>query len=159
MSAAVIVHPKLASASFEKAIRPLLTGREQFAKVGVHLISYEFPYLDVDLDWPAQGRAIQLRVDCTDYPYRPVGGWWITSDGERQMAGSNLVPSGNGFHPQKQDGQPGPWFCFPGWREYHNHAGHQDVQWAAIRADTRYAVLQLIVQLQRELNKTGVTLV
>lgn len=159
MNAAAIVNPNLASASFGKAIRPLLTGQERFALLGVRLASYSFPFLDVDLDWPAHGRTIRLRVDGTDFPYRPVGGWWINSSGERLLPGHQAVPLNNGFHANKQDGTtPAPWFCFPGWREYHDHQGHQDTPWPCIRTVSRYAVLQLIVQLQRELNKTGVLL-
>lgn len=158
MSTAAIVHPKLAAASFEKAIQPLLTGRDQYATHGLRLVAYSFPFLDVDLDWHSHGRVIRLRVDGTDFPYRPVGGWWISTAGERLMPGSQTVPQGMGFHPTKQDGQPGPWFCFLGWREYHDHQGHQDISWASIRNEPRYTVLQLLLQLQRELNKTGVML-
>lgn len=159
MSAAAIVNPKLAAASFGKAIQPLLTGRERFALLGVCLVSYSFPFLDMDLDWPAHGRTIRLRVDGTDYPYRPVGGWWIDRSGARLLPGHQAVPANSGFHVNKQDGTtPAPWFCFAGWREYHDHQSHQEVPWACIRTVPRYAVLQLILQLQRELNKPGVSL-
>lgn len=157
MSAAAIVNPKLAAASFGKAIQPLLTGRERYALFGVRLVSYSFPFLDVDLDWHAHGRTIRLRVDGTDFPYRPVGGWWIDSSGARLLPGHQAVPVGNGFHVQKQDGTPAPWFCFLGWREYHDHHGHQDVPWPCIRTESKYAVLQLIMQLKRELNRNGVS--
>lgn len=157
MSAAAIFHPKLAAASFGQSIGPLLMGREQFAAHGIHLVNYVFPHLDVELDWHAQQRSILLRVDGTDYPYRPVGGWWITPNGERMQPGNAMVPQGNGLHPSREDGRPWPWFCFRGWREYHDHTSHQDASWASLRQDTRYAVLQLITQLQRELNKPGVT--
>lgn len=158
MSPAAIVHPKLAAAGFEKAIRPLLTGREQFATMGIRLISYSFPFLDVELDWPAHERTVLLRVDGTDFPYRPVGGWWITSAGERLRPGSGSVPEGNGFHTSDQDGQPNPWFCFMGWKDYHDHQSHQGVSWASIRRQPGYSVPQLLLQLQRDLNKTGVYL-
>ncbi|WP_457337186.1 hypothetical protein [Rhizobacter sp. P5_C2] len=159
MSAAAIVNPKLAAASFGKAIQPLLTGRDRFALLGVRLVSYSFPFLDVDLEWPAHGRTVRLRVDGTDYPYRPVGGWWINSSAERQLSGSQVVPaSHSGLHQGSQDGQPKPWFCFPGWREYHDHTSHLDVPWASIRNVGRHSVLQLILQLQREINKPGVFL-
>lgn len=157
MTTVAIVHPKLAAASFEKAIRPLLIGKEQYATMGVHLIGYAFPHLDVDLEWSAQQQTIRLRVDGADYPYRPVSGKWIGPLEELLLPGSLAVPSGNGFHPHKQDGQPGPWFCFMGWKEYHDHMSHQDVSWASIRREPRYAVLQMILQLQRELNRNGVT--
>ena len=81
MSAAAIVNPKLAAASFGKAIQPLLTGQERYAQLGVRLVAYAFPFLDVDLDWHAHGRTIRLRVDGADYPYRPVGGGSIHQAG------------------------------------------------------------------------------
>lgn len=154
---AAIVHPKLAAASFERAIRPLLTQHEVYGSAGVRFVAFHYPYLDVDLVWHVRQRDIRLRVDGTDYPYRPVSGFWIDSAGERLLPGAGLVPQGAGFHECDQRGKPGPWFCFKGWREYHDHQGHQDVNWSSIRYDRRYAVLQLIQQLQSDLNKTGVT--
>lgn len=156
MKAAAIVHPKLAKACFEKAIRPLLTAPEKFEKVGVRFLAFSFPHLDIELDWHLHGAKIRLRVDGTDFPYRPVGGWWIDSDGTPLLQGSQKVPWNNGFHIHDQDNQPSCWFCFRGWREYHNHTSHQDISWASIRRDSRYSVLQLVMQLVRDLNGTGV---
>lgn len=156
MKAAAIVHPKLAKACFEKAIRPLLTAPEKFERVGVRFLAFSFPHLDVELDWHLHGTKIQLRVDGTDFPYRPVGGWWIDSDGTPLLQGSQKVAGSNGFHIADQDGQPSCWFCFRGWREYHNHTSHQDISWASIRRDSRYSVLQLVMQLAKDLNGTGV---
>ena len=89
MSAAAIVHPKLAKASFEKALRPLLTAQGNFEKVGVRFLAFSFPYLDVELDWHLHQTKIQLRIDGTDFPYRPVSGWWIDSDQARLSQGVN----------------------------------------------------------------------
>ena len=156
MSAAAIVNPRLAKACFERAIRPLLTGAQKYEKLGIKLLDFSFPYLDVELDWRTRGAAIQLRIDATDFPYRPVGGWWIDSSGARLLPGAGVIPEGNGFHRADQSGQPGPWFCFKGWREYHDHVGHQDQSWASIRDDKRYSVLQLVLQLHKDLNQGGV---
>ena len=158
MSAAVIVHPKLARASFERAIRPLLTGPEKFEKLGIKLVNFSFPYLEVELSWHKKAAVALLRVDGTDFPYRPVSGWWITPEGGVQLQGSQKVPIGNGFHPSMEDGQQLCWFCFRGWREYHNHSSHQDISWASIRRDNRYSVLQLVAQLHKDLNNVGVNI-
>lgn len=155
MSTAAIVHPKLAHASFERAIRPLLTGGEVFEKLGVTLLDFSFPYLDVKLDWRTRSASIRLRVDGTDFPYRPVGGWWIDEQGAVLVSGGGKVPSGNGFHTGRADGAPGCWFCFKGWREYHDHSSHQDLSWASLRDDKRYAVPQLVLQLHKDLNQPG----
>ena len=157
MSAAAIVHPKLAKACFEKAIRPLLTASGKFEKVGVRFLAFSFPYLDVELDWHLHQTKIQLRIDGTDFPYRPVSGWWIDSDRAPLLQGSQQVPIGNGFHTSDQDGKSRCWFCFRGWRDYHDHTSHQDISWASIRRDSRYNVLQLVMQLTKDLNGTGVT--
>lgn len=159
MSAAAVVHPELAAASFERAIQPLLDDPEQYGKFGVRFINFSFPYLDIDLDWRTHGRVIRLRVDGTDFPYRPVGGWWIDASGQRLTAGAQHVPSGHGFHTQNQSQEQECWFCFLGWRAYHDYSGHQDISWASIRRIPRYAVLQLVMQLVHELNRTEVQLV
>lgn len=156
MSAAAIVHPQLAEASFVKAIRPLLAGPEKFEKLGIKLRNFSFPYLDVELDWRLYDTRLRLRVDGTDFPYRPVGGWWIDQNGMPLLPGSQQVPANNGFHNADQDGQPCCWFCFKGWREYHDHTSHQDVSWATIRRDGRYSVLQLVMQLHKDVNGMGV---
>lgn len=156
MSVAAIVHPKLATASLKRVIRPLLTGPEKFETLGIRLLNFSFPYLDVELDWHLYGVKLRLRIDGTDFPYRPVGGWWIDSRGVPLLQGSQQVPCNNGFHVVDQDNQPNCWFCFKGWREYHNHSGHQDISWASIRRDSRYSVLQLVMQLTKDLNGIGV---
>lgn len=156
MSAAAIVHPELARASFERAIRPLLIGPEKFEKLGIKLLNFSFPHLDVELSWHSKGAAIALRVDGTDFPYRPVSGWWIDPDGAPLLAGVGKVPAGNGLHPSpREDGQQRCWFCFRGWREYHDHSSHQDLSWASIRRDSRYSVLQLVAQLHKDMNLAG----
>ena len=158
MSAAAIVHPKLAQASFDRAIRPLLTCTDQYGQLGIHLRSCSYPFLDVDLDWRAHGRVVKLRVDGTDYPYRPVSGYWIDAHGARLLPGEGRVPSGAGLHVGALDGTAGTWFCFKGWREYHDHPSHQDRSWASLRREGKYAIPQLIQELHWVLNNDqGVT--
>lgn len=152
-----IVHPQLAKASFGRAIQPLLTGARNYELLGIKLLNFSYPYLDVEIDWRVRGAPVRLRVDGTDFPYRPISGWWIDNDGQKLQAGSGRVPEGYGFHTSNQYGGPGCWFCFRGWREYHDHTSHQDTSWASIRDDKRYSVLQLILQLHKDLNQTGVT--
>lgn len=157
MIAAAIVHPKLAKSSFARAIRPLLTEPGRFEKLGIKLLDFSFPYLDIELSWHQQGANLVLRVDGTDFPYRPAGGWWIDSNGTTLLQGTQQVSSGNGFHTSDQTGRSSCWFCFRGWREYHNHVSHQDISWAMLRRDKRYSLLQIIMQLHKDLNGTGVS--
>lgn len=154
MSAPAIVHPKLAETSFERSIQPLLMHKESYGKLGIHLRSFTYPFLDVDLDWRAQRRAVRLRIDATDYPYRPVSGYWIDEDGSLLLSGRGLVPEGAGFHTWDQTGRPATWFCFKGWRAYHDHMSHQDTSWASLRRNHSYAIPQLIQQLHWDLNNT-----
>jgi hypothetical protein len=156
MNNAPIVHPALAQASFERAIQPLLSRPQNYAAAGLKLVAYQFPFLDVELDWYRHGTTIILRVDGTDYPYRPVSGWWIAPDGRPLSNGDPGIPSGMGFHTAGIESEPRCWFCFPGWKEYHNHSGHQDRSWAFLRPDKRYTVLGLIQQLATDLNSVGV---
>lgn len=157
MIAAVIVHPKLARACFERAIQPLLIRTEGYGDLGIHLRGFAYPFLDADLDWRARGHSIRLRIDGTDFPYRPISGYWIDEHGARLLSGRGLVPASNGFHTTDQEGKPATWFCFKGWREYHDHQSHQDTSWAALRRDGRYSVPQLIQQLQWDLNAPGMS--
>lgn len=152
-----IVHPQLAKASFGRAIQPLLSGVEKYERLGIKLLNFSYPYLDVEVEWRVKSASIRMRVDGTDFPYRPISGWWIDNDGQKLQVGSGRVPEGNGFHTSYERGELGCWFCFRGWREYHDHTSHQDASWASIRDDKRYAVLQLVLQLHKDLNHAGVT--
>ena len=143
--------------SFERAIRPLLAQPERFEKAGIKLVAFSFPYLDVELSWHAQSAKLLLRIDGTDYRFRPAGGWWIDPQGVPLTPGRQLVPQGAGFHTACESGEQRCWFCFAGWREYHDHSSHQDMSWASIRRDPRYGVLQLMQQLHKDLNSAGVT--
>ena len=149
-----IVHPKLAKASFERAIQPLLARKDSYGNLGIHMRSFTYPFLDVDFDWRAHGRVIRLRIDATDYPYRPVSGYWTDQDGSRLLPGRGLVPIGAGFHTSDQTGKPATWFCFKGWRAYHDHQSHQDTSWASLRRNHSYSVPQLIQQLHWDLNNS-----
>jgi len=150
---APIVHPELAKASFGLAVEPLLTHGPLFAKEGIRFVRYDFPLLDLELTWTTRGQRIRLRVDGTDFPYRPVDGWWIDEDGRRLSTG---IPIGAGFHTSNPDGTPRSWFCWLGWAGFHDHPSHQDTSWAAIRNDKDYRVVPLLQRLVRALNGPGV---
>lgn len=159
MKPAAIVHPKLAEASFERAIRPLLEKPDVFKSIGVALRGYAFPFLDVGLFWKRPNLQMGLRVDGSNYSYRPIHGWWIDDQGNPLVHPcSPRLPQGHGFQPQgRPDGQPGPWLCFAGWRDYHDHSSHQDRSWAFLRGKKEFSVLSVIQQLHSELNREGVT--
>lgn len=153
-----IVHPKLAQASFDRAIQPLLESPALYEPLGVRLVNYQYPLLDCELHWHVQSRALLLRVDGTDFNYRPIGGSWIEQDGSPMVAGASRVPSGHGFHAAgRPDGKLGGWFCFVGWSEWHNHNGHhRERSWASLRREPEYAPLAMILQLQTDLNHKDV---
>lgn len=157
MNAVAIVHPRLARASFETAIAPLLADPKTHAEAGIELVHYEYPYLDVRLRWHKENIDLLLRVDGTDYNYRPVGGWWVDAAGVALRRGCMAMPEGMGFHTSMENGTARSWFCFAGWRDYHNHSSHQDVSWASVRNDWQYSVIQLILRLRRNLSESGVT--
>lgn len=153
MNRAPIVHPELAQASFDLAIAPLLNHGALFANEGLRLFRYEFPYLDLELAWAAQQRSLLLRVDGTNFAYRPIDGWWIDAQGERLATG---IPEGAGFHVRTVEGAARAWFCWLGWAGFHDHPGHQDTSWAAIRQDKTYRVVPLLQRLVQALNGPGV---
>ncbi|ALX10291.1 hypothetical protein P350_01360 [Burkholderia cepacia JBK9] len=157
MSTAAIVNPEKSKDIFTRAIRPLLTEADAYSSAGIKFIAFEYPYLDVELNWHLHNASIRLRVDGTDYSYRPVSGWWIDHTGNPLLPGHGAVPQGYGFHINRFTGEKGCWFCYLGWREYHDHISHQQVSWAALRSQNRYSVVQLIVQLHQDLNRQGVT--
>ena len=148
-----IVYPRLASASFGRAISPLLGDPELYESQGIRLLRYDYPILDVELTWERRETTLILRVLATDFNYRPIKGWWIKSDGSPLVSGSSLVPAGRGFHASSRpDGQPGGWFCYPGWSEWHDHNGHhREKSWASLRSDPACAPLALIAQLHSNL--------
>jgi len=155
----MIVHPLLAEQRFSRALRALLGKPASFAAVGINLVEYRFPYLYTDLDIPAHHRQLRLRVDGSDYDYRPVDGRWVNTNGEILRQGSGCVPSNNGFHPEPMEGWDGPWLCFIGWSSWHNHPSHQDTPWQTIRSSPDFSPVALIRQLHADLNKPGIRFV
>lgn len=158
--AAPIVNPKLAAAGFGRAIRPLLEDPQLYARQGVRLLDYHFPMLDLELTWERRGQLLHLRIDATDFNYRPIKGWWIGLDGLAVPRGQGLLPAGKGFHTgSRADGRPGGWFCFAGWSEWHDHNGHHsEKSWASLRTDPSSAPLALIMQLHASLQHHEVTI-
>lgn len=153
----MIVHPALAKLRFEHGVAGLLKQPEVYARAGIHLVDYNFPMMTVEFDWRSVSRRIRLQVDATDYDYRPLSGWWVDAAGAPLVQGQGLVPSGGGFQvsPTPLE-QQRCWFCFRGWREYHDHSSHQDVAWAAIRNRPEYGASSLVRQLESDLNSARV---
>lgn len=153
-----IVNPKLAAAGFGRAIRPLLDDPELYARQGVRLLEYHFPLLDLELTWERCRQLLHLRIDATDFNYRPIKGWWIDAAGHAVVRGQGLLPTNRGFHAEgRVDGRPGGWFCFAGWSEWHDHSGHyRERTWSSLRADPSCAPLALVMQLHSSLQHTEV---
>lgn len=156
----MIVHPVLARARFERSIVALLESPSMYEKAGLRKIHYEFPILIVELHSRRHERWLRLRVDATDYDYRPLQGWWVDAQGAPLVAGSSLVPQGAGFQINPAPNQERRcWFCFKGWRDWHDHSSHQDTAWAAIRPQKEFSPLALLLQLISDFNNPNVALV
>jgi hypothetical protein len=126
-----------------------------YAAVGIHVREADYPIIVADLEWHLHGRQLRLKVDATDWNYRPPKGWWIDAVGGPLKIG---VPAGLGFQVGGDVfGENRTWFCFPGWREYHDHTSHQTPTWASIRRRPQFRLTGLIVQLAADLNKSGVS--
>lgn len=154
----MITDSKLSNDRFERDIVPLLNNAEMFQAIGMKVIRIDFPQIDVALWWRKMQREIILRVEAREYDYLPVSGWWIDANGVPLLKGKQQVPCGMGF--QSEDGHPHElqkaWFCFQGWREYHDHSGHQNTPWSSIMLEPTYRISGLIQQLNTELNKSEV---
>lgn len=150
----MIVDKMLAKARFDKDSLSLLTSAANYKEVGVRIIKVDFPIIEVALWWHFLNREILLRIIAEDYDYLPVAGYWIDETGTIIVKGKGLIPHGYGF--QTEDGHPHDlqraWFCFRGWREYHDHPGHQDVSWSYIRQHAQYRIPGIILQLHSVLN-------
>ena len=152
----MIVDPLLSRRRFERDVQPLRESPDVFAAIGVRPVRIAFPELDVALRWVAKGRELLLRITAEDYDYRPPHGWWIDDSGRPLQQGQN-VPNGRGFQPGGHpDGFTRAWLCFPGWREYHDHPGHQSPTWVSIRSQPAHRLPGIIVQLHSELNQPDV---
>lgn len=154
----MILDPALARARFERDLERLIARPDIFEAAGVRLITAAYPVLEVDLHWFRRSRWIRLHVDATDYDYVPPKGWWVTEEGADMLQGSG-IPSGVGFQ-VGADPHTGrrPWFCFPGWREYHDWENHHQVLWTAIRRLPRHRLLAQVRQLRADLNRPEVAI-
>lgn len=154
----MIVHPSLAKMRFEESIQALLDSPALFEQAGIRLVSYDFPVLLVELHWRTKNEWLRLRIDATDYNYRPLHGWWVNKSGSPQLRNTGIIPQGAGFQPDPPaNGEKRTWLCFKGWRDYHDHAGHQDTAWAAIRNAPQYKPLALLQQMHSTLNNSQVS--
>ncbi len=154
----MILDKTLAKAWFARETMPLFLSADHYFKAGVKVITVEFPIVEVGLLWKALDREIWLRIEAPDYNYIPIRGYWIDENRNPLLKGRGIIPFQLGF--QTEDGHPyglrRTWFCFPGWREYHDHQGHQNVPWASIRHNSQYTIPALIMQLNSDLNRAGV---
>lgn len=155
----MIVDKRLSKAWFDRETMPLLQSSDHYFKAGVKVITVEFPIVEVSLWWKRLGHEIRLRIETPDYNYLPVRGYWVDDNGTPLLKGRGLIPTGLGF--QTEDSHPHGvrrvWFCFRGWREYHDHQSHQNVPWASIRQNAQYCIPALILQLNSDLNRAEVT--
>ncbi|MDA4110951.1 MAG: hypothetical protein OK439_00320 [Thaumarchaeota archaeon] len=129
---------------------------ERFQSLGIRLVKAEFPMLIVGLSWKLKNNEILLHVQSDNYNYLAPRGWWVDSKDQPLLKGQNVIPNGGGFqlNPNIYKEEKS-WFCFPGWREYHDHQSHYSISWAALRA-SGFNIIGLITQLQSDLNKSGV---
>ena len=58
----ITVNPEKSKDLFTRAIRPLLTQADAYSSAGVKLIAFEYPYLDVELNWHLHNASVRLRA-------------------------------------------------------------------------------------------------
>ena len=151
-----IVDPSLSKMWFDRGTAPLVERPGTYAGAGIRVVECSFPVLVVGVSHKSTGREFLLRVLADDYNYLPPSGWWIDENGAPLPA--DRVPCGDGFQPP-----PNPyredksWLCFPGWREYHDHQGHQNNPWGPLRDKKEYRISATIMQIGHDLNNGKVT--
>lgn len=154
----MIVDPALARARFEQDTRPLVQNSAAYQATGTRVIQVAFPVIKAALWWRAINGELWLHVQADDYDYLPVQGWWVDAVGQPlRPGGPTRLPNGVGFQIGNDPyGQNRTWFCFPGWREYHDHSSHQNTPWLHYRSRAAYRLPGVIVQLQADLNRPQV---
>ena len=151
----MIVDPALSRGRYDRDLRPVFDSHGSYQQVGVELLVANFPHTWFRLAGPL-GHDLVLYVEATDYSYRPVTGWWVIEAGSTDALLEHF-PSGAGFAgPHAPDGSLRTWFCFPGWRDYHDHTSHVDPPWSAFRPSQSYRLPAIVLQLRTDLNKPGV---
>jgi hypothetical protein len=142
---------------FERDTENLRTKATIFGSAGLKPIKIDYPILLIALMWKIQNKEIWLHIEADNYDYQPVRGWWVNEKDEPLRQGGG-IPSGNGFqvtsNPYNEDRS---WFCFRGWREYHDHPSHQDIAWASIRNQSEYRLPGIISKLFADLNSQGIS--
>lgn len=152
----LIVDPLLSKSRFDRDTAVLVKNLVNFSTIGIRPVKIDFPTLIVGLQWKSQNKEILLYIDASNYDYVPISGWWIDENGNPLKQGQN-IPNGEGIqvnpHPNGEDRS---WFCFRGWREYHNHTGHQDVSWNSIKHIDEYRIMGIIHNLHSVLNSKNI---
>lgn len=149
-----IVDPDLSRLWLRRDIEPMKRDPGAYQRLGIRLRSVDFPVLIVEMRWG--GEKILLHVEADDYDYRPVRGWWVDEDDRPLPRGR--VPVGNGFQQAPNPyGQEASWLCFEGWREYHDHQSHQGAPRHAVRGAEKHRLPGILVQLQSDIGKPGVS--
>lgn len=157
----MIVDRALARARFERDASPLVLDAHTYEATGIRIVRVDFPDIVVGLWWRATQSELLLHVQAEDYDYLPVCGWWDDADGRFLRPGEGIrLPHNGGFWAHSDVyGQNRAWFCFTGWREFHDHPSHQGTPWMSYRHQPRCRIPGLIVQLHADLNKPGVQIV
>lgn len=152
----LIVDPLLSKSRFDRDTAPLVKDKENFLAIGIRLVRIDFPILIVGLQWKSQNKEILLHITADDYDYIPISGWWVDENDSPLKQGQN-IPNGDGIQVNPYpNGEDRSWFCFHGWREYHNHTSHQDVSWNSIKHLNEYRILGIIHNLHSILNKSTI---
>jgi hypothetical protein len=154
----MIMDSELAKRRFERDFLPFQLNEEIYRKLGIKLEFIDFPIAEISFWWKLKQCEIRLRIYANEYDYLPPSAWWIDEKGNPLLQGSGKVPYGLGF--QIENGHPHnknqSWLCFKGWKEYHDHEGHQEISWGALRPKLAYRIPGVLVQLYSDLNKEGV---
>ena len=137
---------------------PLRSNEQSYVSIGIRIIKVEYPTIITGLFWKNQNKEILLQIQADNYDYLPIKGYWINEDGVPLRQGQQ-IPTGLGFQVSSDPyGENRNWFCYPGWREYHDHTSHQQISWDFFRYNKTHRLPGIIVQLFTDLNRSGVSM-
>lgn len=150
---APVCDPALSRAWFDRDLAPLVNSPETYLLAGLRLLKAVYPIVEVGLRWGLTNGEIILHVDATDYHYFPPSGWWIDSGGTPLLPGRGVIPIDAGFQVgPTPSGIQRSWLCFQGWREFHEHPGHQEPSWRWVRSMPGGRFPGLLTQLASDLS-------
>jgi hypothetical protein len=133
---------------FDKVERPVVTAVAPAQVQGPGGIPVQFEFAGVDLSQSSR-RQLVAHLDCTDFDGQPPTAELMLPDRTPLLPGQwpkDLI--GQGIVQNHPDFKR-PFFCRPGFREFHTHPQHEDEPWDKYRESI--TLVQIVIDLLDDL--------